>query len=176
MSFNIEEGRYVILGSIDGLLATLGIILGVSVVSASNSIVVSAGFGGAIALALTNGLGSYLAESTIEHGKLVKTERSLLRKLSNTYVESQSKKRIVKDALTHGGASFLASLVPLAPWILGVGSAFVSVFLSLITLVALGVYSGYISRQNYIISVAKMVGLGTLIVITVELLRIVHLV
>jgi predicted membrane protein (TIGR00267 family) len=88
MSFNIEEGRYVILGSIDGLLATLGIILGVSVVGASNLIVVSAGFGGAIALALTNGLGSYLAESTIEYGKLVKTEKSLLRKLSNTYVES----------------------------------------------------------------------------------------
>jgi VIT1/CCC1 family predicted Fe2+/Mn2+ transporter len=59
---------------------------------------------------------------------------------------------------------------------LGVGSAFVSVFLSLITLVALGVYSGYISKQNYIMSVAKMVGLGTLIIITVELLKIVHLV
>jgi predicted membrane protein (TIGR00267 family) len=176
MSFNIEEGRYVILGSIDGLLATLGIILGVSVVGASNLIVVSAGFGGAIALALTNGLGSYLAESTIEHGKLVETEKSLLRKLSNTYVESQSKKRIVNDALTHGGASFLASLVPLAPWMLGVGSALVSIVLSLITLVALGIYSGYISRQNYVMSVAKMVGLGMLIIITVELLRIVHLV
>ena len=61
MSFNIEEGRYIILGSIDGLLATLGIIMGVSVVGASNAIIVSAAFGGAIALALTNGLGAYLA-------------------------------------------------------------------------------------------------------------------
>jgi predicted membrane protein (TIGR00267 family) len=176
MSFNIEEGRYVILGSIDGLLATLGIILGVSVVSAANYIVVSAGFGGAIALALTNGLGSYLAESTIEHGKLVETEKSLLHKLRDTYVESQIKKKITKDALTHGGASFLGSLVPLAPWILGVGSVFTSVALSLITLVALGVYAGFISRQNYAISIAKMVGLGTLIIVTVELLRIIHLV
>jgi len=75
MSFNIEEGRYIILGSIDGLLATLGIIIGVSVVSASNAIIVSAAFGGAIALALTNGVGSYLAESTIEHGKLAMTEK-----------------------------------------------------------------------------------------------------
>jgi predicted membrane protein (TIGR00267 family) len=176
MSFNIEEGRYVILGSIDGLLATLGIIVGVSVVSATNSIIVSAGFGGAIALALTNGLGSYLAESIIEHGKLVRTEKSLLRKLSNTYVASQSRKRIVKDAITHGGASFLASLIPLAPWILGVGSVIASVALSLITLVFLGVYAGYISRQNYAVSVAKMVGLGTLIVIAVQLLRLGHFV
>ena len=92
--FNIEEGRYIILGSIDGLLATLGIIIGVSVVSASNAIIVSAALGGAIALALTNGVGSYLAESTIEHGKLAMTEKSLLRKLNNTYVEFES---VVKD-------------------------------------------------------------------------------
>ncbi len=84
MNFNIEEGRYIILGSIDGLLATLGIIVGVSVTSASNAIVVSAAFGGAIALAMTNGLGSYLAESTIEYGKLAATERSHLRDLSDT--------------------------------------------------------------------------------------------
>ena len=98
MSFNIEEGRYIILGSIDGLLATLGIIIGGSVVSASNAIIVSAAFGGAIALALTNGLGSYLAESTIEHGKLAMAEKSLLRKLNNTYVESQSRRKIAKGA------------------------------------------------------------------------------
>jgi predicted membrane protein (TIGR00267 family) len=176
MSFNIEEGRYLILGSVDGLLATLGIIVGVSVVSASNSIIVSAGFGGAIALALTNGLGSYLAESTIEHGKLARTEKSLLRKLNNTYVASQSRNKIAKDAITHGGASFLASLVPLAPWIFSVGSVIASVALSLTTLVALGFYAGYISGQSYAISVAKMVGLGMLIVITVQLLRLVHLV
>jgi predicted membrane protein (TIGR00267 family) len=175
MSFNIEEGRYIILGSVDGLLATLGIIIGVSVVSATNSIVVSAGLGGAIALALTNGLGSYLAESTIEHGKLVRKERSLLRKLSNTYVASESRKKIAKDAITHGGASFLASLVPLAPWLLSIGSVIVSVALSLVTLIGLGVYAGWISRQNYAISVAKMVGLGLLIVLATQLLRVGHL-
>ncbi len=175
MSFNVEEGRYVILGSVDGLLATLGIVIGVSVVSATDSIVISAGLGGAIALALTNGAGSYLAESTIEHGKRLKTEKSLLRKLSNTYVESLSRKRVAKDSLTHGAASFFASLIPLAPWLLGVGSVIASVTLSLIALVALGFYSGHISRQNYAVSVAKMVGLGVLIVVTEQLLRFFHL-
>jgi predicted membrane protein (TIGR00267 family) len=176
MSFNIEEGRYIILGSIDGLLATLGIIIGVSVVSASNAIIVSAAFGGAIALALTNGLGSYLAESTIEHGKLAVTEKSLLRKLSNTYVESQSRRKIAKDAISSGGASFIGSLIPLAPWIFSVGSVAASVGLSLISLVVLGIYAGYIARQSYVISVVKMVGLGMLILIAVQLLRIGHLV
>ena len=63
MNFNIEEGRYIILGSVDGLLATLGIIIGVSIGNVGNSIVVGAALGGAIALAMTNSLGAYLAES-----------------------------------------------------------------------------------------------------------------
>ncbi len=176
MNFNIEEGRYIILGSIDGLLATLGIIVGVSVTNANTAIVVSAAFGGAIALALTNGLGSYLAESTIEYGKLAATERSLLRDLSDTYVESRSRRKIIKDALFSGGSSFLGSLVPIAPYLFSVGSALVSIALSLATLIALGVYAGYISKQNYIVSVIKMVSLGTLIIVAVELLRIAHLV
>jgi predicted membrane protein (TIGR00267 family) len=175
MSFNIEEGRYIILGSIDGLLATLGIIVGASMLSAANSIIIGAAFGGAIALALTNGLGSYLAESTIEYGKLAQTEKSLLRKLSNTYLESQSRRKIVKDALSSGGASFGGSLIPLAPWLFSVGSVAVSVGLSLLSLVALGIYAGFISRQSYVISVVKMVGLGTLILIALQLLRIGHL-
>ncbi len=175
MNFNIEEGRYIILGSIDGLLATLGIIVGVSVTSANNAVVVSAAFGGAIALALTNGLGSYLAESTIEYGKLAVTEKSLLRDLSDTYVESQSRRKIIKDALFSGGSSFLGSLIPIAPYLLSFGSAITSVALSLISLVALGLYAGFISKQSYVISVIKMVGLGTLIVIAVQILRIAHL-
>ena len=176
MSFNIEEGRYVILGSIDGLLATLGIIVGVSVTTAANSVIVSAAFGGAIALALTNGLGSYLAESTIEYGKLQITEKSLLRDLSDTYIESQTRKKIIKDALSSGAASFIGSLVPISPYLFSVGSTIASVSLSLVSLVVLGVYAGYISKRSYFISVIKMVGLGALIVIMVQLLRITHLV
>ncbi len=176
MNLNIEEGRYIILGSIDGLLATLGIIVGVSVTSASDVVIVSAAFGGAIALALTNGLGSYLAESTIEYGKLAVTEKSLLRDLSDTYVESLSRRKIMKDAIFSGAASFIGSLVPISPYLLSVGSVIVSVALSLISLVALGMYAGYISKQSYIVSVIKMVGLGALIIVAVQLLRISHLI
>jgi len=176
MNLNIEEGRYIILGSIDGLLATLGIIVGVSVTSASDVVIVSAAFGGAIALALTNGLGSYLAESTIEYGKLAVTEKSLLRDLSDTYVESQSRRKIMKDAVFSGAASFIGSLVPMSPYLLSVGSVTVSIALSLISLIALGIYAGYISKQSYAVSVLKMVGLGALIIIAVQLLRISHLI
>jgi len=176
MNLNIEEGRYIILGSIDGLLATLGIIVGVSVTSASDVVIVSAAFGGAIALALTNGLGSYLAESTIEYGKLAVTEKSLLRDLSDTYVESQSRRKIMKDAVFSGAASFIGSLVPMSPYLLSVGSVTISIALSLISLIALGIYAGYISKQSYAVSVLKMVGLGALIIIAVQLLRISHLI
>jgi predicted membrane protein (TIGR00267 family) len=78
--------------------------------------------------------------------------------------------------MSSGGASFIGSLIPLAPWIFSVGSVAASVGLSLISLFALGIYAGYISKQSYAISVVKMVGLGMLIVIAVQLLRIGHLV
>ncbi len=175
MAFNVDQGRYIILGSIDGLLATLGIIVGVSITNVQSSVVISAAFGGAIALALTNGIGSYLAESTVEYGKLAETEKSLLRDLSDTYIESQSRKKIIKDSITHGGASFLGSLVPLAPYILSTGSVVASIALSLLSLVGLGIFSGYVSKRSYIASVIKMVGLGTLIIITIQLLRLSHL-
>jgi len=171
MNFNIEEGRYIILGSVDGLLATLGIIIGVSIGNVKNSIVVGAALGGAIALAMTNSLGAYLAESAVEYGKLTVTEKSLLRKLENTYVESLTRKKIMRDSAAHGVSSFIGSLVPISPYLLSTGSPIMSIVLSLIALALLGFYSGFISKRNYIVSIIKMVGLGMIVVIMVNVLK-----
>ncbi|WP_440952119.1 VIT1/CCC1 transporter family protein [Methanococcoides sp. FTZ1] len=171
MKFNKEQGRYIILGSIDGLLAVLGVVIGTSHVVDDPSIIINAALGGAVALALTNGIGSYLAESAVEYGHLSDLEKPLLRSLESTKLESQTKKKIWNDSIAHGGSSFIGSLVPISPFVLIDEMALeISVVMSISVLAILGVYSGRIAKQSAIKHAVRMVGLGILIVAAVTLL------
>lgn len=175
MKLNVEHGRYVILGSIDGILAVLGVVIGTSHVANDPSIIINAAFGGALALALTNGVGSYLAESAVEYGKLAELEKPLLRSLACTSIERQTKRKIWSDSIFHGGASLLGSMVPILPFvILKEHMLEVSVILSILVLSVLGLYSGKLAKQNLIKHSARMVGLGIVIVIAVTSLGLEH--
>lgn len=171
MKLKTEQGRYIILGSIDGILAVLGVVIGISHVSDDPAIVINAAFGGAVALALTNGVGSYLAESAVEFGKLAELERPLLRSLGHTRLEQETKRKIWSDSLFHGGASFLGSLVPILPFmILDSYQLQTAIVLSIAVLSLLGVFSGKLAKQSLIKHSARMVGLGILIVAAVTML------
>lgn len=173
--FNIEYGRYVILGSIDGLLAVLGVVIATYAVSADTTVIVSAGIGGGVALALTNGIGSYLAEGAVEYGKLCALEKPMLRSLKNTKLERQTKHKIRIDSLVHGTSSLVGSFIPLSPFLLHLHMAiYVSVVVSIGALAALGVFSGYISKQGMVLSVVKMVGMGLLIVLMLSIFGLGH--
>ncbi|PHP45305.1 hypothetical protein B6V01_004725 [Methanosarcinales archaeon ex4572_44] len=166
-----ERGRYVILGSVDGLLAVLGVVIGASSASVGDHFVVQAALGGAVALALTNGVGSYLAESAVEQGKLAMLSKPLLRSLKGTYLEVAARHKIWTDSITHGGASFVGSLVPISPFVLlQTHRLEASIVLSILTLGVLGVYSGRLARQSMLVHIVRMVGLGIAIVIVVTLL------
>jgi predicted membrane protein (TIGR00267 family) len=171
MKFNKEQGRYIILGSIDGLLAVLGVVIGTSHVVDDPSIIINAALGGAVALALTNGIGSYLAESAVEYGHLAELEKPLLRSLESTKLETQTKKKIWNDSLAHGGSSFIGSLVPISPFIFFDEMALeIAVVLSISVLAVLGVYSGKLAKQSAIKHAVRMIGLGILIVAAVTML------
>ncbi|MHC1593077.1 MAG: VIT1/CCC1 transporter family protein [Methermicoccaceae archaeon] len=173
--FNIEYGRYVILGSIDGLLAVLGVVIATYTVSTDVTIIVRAGLGGGVALALTNGVGSYLAEGAVEYGKLCALEKPMLRSLKNTRLERRTRRKIRIDSFVHGSSSFVGSLIPLCPFLLHLrGAIYVSVVASIIALAVLGLFSGYISKQGMVLSVVKMVGLGLLIVLALGALGFGH--
>lgn len=175
MKLKIEHGRYIILGSIDGILAVLGVVIGTSHVADDPSIIINAAFGGAVALALTNGVGSYLAESAVEYGKLAELERPLLRSLACTTIEKQTKQKIWSDSIFHGGASFLGSMVPIMPFLLlDERMLTVSIVLSIAVLAILGMYSGKLAKQSLIKHSARMVGLGIIIVIAVTSLGLEH--
>jgi predicted membrane protein (TIGR00267 family) len=162
-----EESRYIILGTIDGLLAVLGIVIGTQSITSDSRIIIGASLSGAIALALTNGAGSYLAESTVEYAKIAKMERAMLRSLNDTSIERKAKKKIVAQSLVHGGSSFLGSMIPIVPLLIPpiANGPLPSIILSILTLVALGFLSGRVSKTRVIVSVAKMVGLGVAIIV-----------
>jgi predicted membrane protein (TIGR00267 family) len=176
MAEESEIGRYLILGTIDGLLAVLGIIVGIATSNADTSIIIKAALGGGIALCLTNGIGSYLAESAVEYGRISSVEKAILQDLKDTRVEKLARKKIIRDAIIHGGASFMGSLIPVMPFfIFDKGTAtLTSIIFSLVGLVILGLYSGKISKQSYIKSVVRMVTLGAIIVICCSLLGVSH--
>lgn len=170
-----EKGRYIILGSVDGLLAVLGVVIGASSVSGNNEVIINAAIGGAVALALTNGVGSYLAEGAVEYGKLALLSKPLLRSLENTHLERAVRRKIWMDALTHGGASFAGSLVPIAPFVfMDAYMLETAIVLSILTLGALGAYSGRLARQNILVHILRMVGLGIAIVVIVTMLGLEH--
>ena len=170
-----DHGRYVILGSIDGLLAILGVVIGASAATVSNSFVINAAIGGAVALALTNGVGSYLAEGAVEYQKLAMLSKPMLRSLENTHLEREIKRKIWIDSLIHGGSSFAGSLVPIAPFlVLKTHTLEASITLSILTLVVLGTYSGRLARQNILSHIIRMVGLGIAIVVIVTALGLGH--
>ncbi len=169
--FKTEYGRYIILGSIDGILAVLGVVIGTSNVSDNPTVVINAALGGAVALALTNGIGSYLAESAVEYGKLAELEKPLLRSLDQTKLEKQTKNKIWSDSFFHGGASFCGSLVPIAPFILlDEYMLETAIILSIMVLSVLGVFSGKLAKQSLIKHSVRMVGLGLMIVTAVTIL------
>src|SRR5271157_1958481 len=136
-----ERGRYVILGTIDGILAVLGIIIGLSSANLGSGIIIKAALGGGIALCLTNSIGSYLAESAVEYGKLSEVEQALLQDLKHTRIEKMARRNIIVDALLSGGSSFLGSLIPISPFVFFTnGIALdISITLAMLALVILGV-------------------------------------
>jgi predicted membrane protein (TIGR00267 family) len=162
-----EESRYIILGTIDGLLAVLGVLIGTHSVTSDLRIIIGASLSGAIALALTNGAGSYLAESTVEYAKMARIEKAMLRRLNDTHIEKKAKRKIVMQSFVHGGSSFLGSLVPIVPLLIPplATSPLPSIILSMLTLVALGFLSGKVSKTRVVVSVIKMVGLGAAIIV-----------
>jgi predicted membrane protein (TIGR00267 family) len=168
-----ERGRYIILGTIDGILAILGIIVGLSSATLDPGVIVKAALGGGIALCLTNGIGSYLAETAVEYGKLSEVEAALLQDLKDTRIEKITRHKIVIDSVLHGGSSFIGSLIPILPFVIiadGI-AVYLSIGLALIALILLGLFSGKISGQSYLKSVIRMVTLGAIVVIACSVLR-----
>ena len=170
MDLKIENGRHIILGSFVGILTVQGVIIGTSVLG-DTSIIINAAFGGAVALALASCAGSYITRSAKEYDKLSRLEKPLLRSLDDTKIKKLTEKKVLISSLVVSGASFVGSLIPILPFIFFESRCLeVSIGSSITALALLGIYWGKVIKQNILLYLIAIAGLGGVIVLVIYIL------
>jgi predicted membrane protein (TIGR00267 family) len=166
---NIEHiaRRYFVMNAFDGVLTTLGILLGTFLVHTTNtSLVISATIGAAIALGVSGVWGAYLTEHAERRKELKELERMLYTKLKKTKLGRATRAASIILAAVNGIAPFLAAMVIILPFFFASRFASLSIVyytsfsLAFLILIALGIFLGNISKENLFKSAAKMVTAG----------------
>jgi predicted membrane protein (TIGR00267 family) len=170
-----KMSRYVALGSLDGILAVMGVTLAASGVATaagaeiSNFIIGLTGLSGGIALALSNAFGSFIGERAEEARTLRELEEKMMLnegELDDTLIHQQAKRRIYMSMFTHGFSSFVGSFVPVVPFLLIADrmSALVTTLVAcFIALTLLGIYLGKVSRESLLKTSVEIVIIGVVI-------------
>ncbi|NOY10714.1 MAG: TIGR00267 family protein [Archaeoglobi archaeon] len=157
--------RQFVRGFIDGALSVLGVVIGAS--AGQMDIIISAGIGGGVANGISNIFGALTAERVEEEREFRKIEKSMLVELRDTELYREVRRRVIVRGIVDGMSTILGSLVPVLPFIVaffmgtGVQAALIaSVSLTALSLGVIGIYYGRISRQNLMVSSAKMILMG----------------
>jgi predicted membrane protein (TIGR00267 family) len=171
----LKMSRYVALGSMDGILAVMGVTLAASGVAAAGGIALEnyviglTGLSGGIALSLSNAFGSFIGERAEEARTLRELEDKMMLsegELDDTLIHQQAKRRIYMSMFTHGFSSFIGAFVPVLPFLLiadrmtALATTLVACF---IALVILGIYLGKVSRESLLKTAVEIVLIGILI-------------
>lgn len=175
----IEEyfkmSRYVALGTLDGILAVMGVTLAASGVASAGGLEISnfaiglTGLSGGIALAMSNAFGSFIGERAEEARTLRELEEKMMLNegdLDETIIYKQAKRRIYMSMFTHGFSSFIGSFVPVMPFLLiqdKITATITTVVLCFVALIILGFYLGKVSRDSLLRVSFEIVLIGVLI-------------
>ncbi|MGB9978441.1 TIGR00267 family protein [Methanobacterium sp.] len=175
----IEEyfkmSRYVALGTLDGILAVMGVTLAASGVASAGGLEISnfaiglTGLSGGIALAMSNAFGSFIGERAEEARTLRELEERMMLNegdLDETIIHKQAKKRIYMSMFTHGFSSFIGSFVPVVPFLLiadKLTATMTTVAFCFAALIILGFYLGKVSRDSLLKTSMEIVLIGVLI-------------
>lgn len=179
-------GRYLIRGFVDGLLSTLGIVIGASTAIGSGGeveashIIIAAGVGGGIANGLSNILGAFVGEKAETYKKFEEVEEAMLKEeaLRGTKVDDRIQDKIISSGIVDGLATLGGAIIPVIPFFLILISAFsaltalyISIAASIAIFFALGVYIGKISKENVILSGLKVAAFGGATALVVTLIK-----
>ena len=166
--------RYFVIGAFDGALTILGVIIGAYVAEANvhpelaKQLIVSAGFAGGIALAVSSAVGAYEAER-VEHILSHKNlEQAMLRPVEGIREEAMTVSILV-SAVVHGLAPMVAAIVPLIPFFfMPLHEAVVTgIVITMVFLFVLGAFLGNLIREIFVYTGLRFViaGLATAIVL-----------
>jgi predicted membrane protein (TIGR00267 family) len=185
-----HQKRYLIRGFIDGVLSSLGVVIGASTAigatvgsnnTAASAIIIAAGIGGGVANGLSNILGASVGEKLVKELELSEIEKAMLKsggELRGTAVDQKLNEKLWSSAIYDGVATFIGSIIPVLPFIIGslflitdMISLYASIVISLLLFFILGVYIGRIAKEQVIISGLKLVAFGVVTVIITTLIR-----
>lgn len=149
--------RYFAMNAFDGVLTTIGILMGNYIGGVrSASVVISVGLATSISMGVSGLWGAYLTEAAERQRDLAELEKISLTDLGQTKIGRASRMAVVIVALVDGLAPFAAALIVLIPLFAAplISNILVSYALSLatalVTLFGLGMFLGHISRHNLI--------------------------
>lgn len=179
--------RYFIRGFIDGLLSTLGVVIGASTAIGTGSeievsrIIIAAGISGGIANGTSNILGAFMGEKVAAHKRFKEIEKAMLKEeaLRGTKVDEKAQNKVISSGILDGLATIGGAIIPVFPFILvaalilsSMTALTVSIGLSLVVFFVLGVYIGKISKENIIFSGLKLVAFGAATAVIAHLIKV----
>ena len=171
----LNMSRYVALGTLDGILAVMGVTLTASGVATmaggdlSNYLIGLTGLSGGIALAMSNAFGSFIGERAEETRTLRELERKMVMdegQLDDTIIHKQAKRRIYMSMFTHGFSSFTGAFVPVLPFLLiadRMTATYTTIALCFTALIILGIYLGRVSKESLFKTSIEIVIIGIVI-------------
>lgn len=170
--FKAVVRRYFVIGSFDGALTILAIILGAFFAGAGREqvpIILAAGLSAAVALAISSVVGAYEAERIEKTLHRHRVERALLAQVGNEHQEAYRFAARI-SAIVHGISPMIAGLVPIVPLLViydflwGTVSASI---LALSFLFVMGWYLGRLVKERAVFTGLRFVlaSLGTVAII-----------
>jgi len=169
--------RYFVKNGMDGLMTTLGIVLGAWAVGAENAnLIVATGLGACLAMGVSGLFGTYITERAERKGRLKTLEESLLSDLNDSMHKNAEEVVSVFAALIDGLSPSLTAAICLVPFFLTMTGALIiwdayliSFILTFVTLFSLGVYLGTVAKENMLLYGFQMLGAGLLIALIIFL-------
>jgi predicted membrane protein (TIGR00267 family) len=159
--------RYFAMNAFDGVLTTLGVLVGGYVAKVhSKHQIIAVGLGAAVAMGVSGFYGSYLIERAERDRALRELEDVTLSSLEDSDIAAASTYATIVIALVDGLSPFIAALLVLMPFLVGtvpIHSAYlVGMAIAFVELFLLGLFLGRVSRQRLIWSGVKLTMAGIL--------------
>jgi predicted membrane protein (TIGR00267 family) len=171
--------RYFAMNAFDGVLTIIGVLMGNMTAGVDEPrIVVSTGLATCVAMGVSGLWGAYLTEAAERDRELVELSRFTMTDLSDTRIGRASRAAVVTVAVVDGLSPFLAALIVLVPFFVAglfpdiMWVYYTSLAAALLTLFALGLFLGRVSRGNLIIYGAKTVVAGLISILISILLNV----
>ncbi len=162
--------RYFVMNAFDGALTMLGVVIGASMTTdlVDPMFIILAGLSGSFAMCISGISGAYMTESAEREREMKKLERALLKKIDDNSIHKEASRfATILTSIVDGFSPALAALIVISPFFMvrtgwmSIDTAFpLSISLTMMVLLVLGLYLAKISDQSLIKYGLRMLMVG----------------